>query len=78
MGEVYRIPFGEDMLSFRLPDGMTAQVATPVKHPPLPDPNAAIASALDAPLDSPGLEQLVRSTRPLITVSHLPDRLPVP
>jgi nickel-dependent lactate racemase len=64
MGEVYRIPFGEDMLAFHLPDGMVAQVATPVKHPPLPDPEAAIQSALDAPLDSPSLEQLARSVSP--------------
>ncbi len=64
MGEVYRIPFGERSLSFRLPEGMSARIVTSVQRSALADPQAAIEAALDAPLGSPPLEQLVASTRP--------------
>lgn len=47
-----------------MPDGMTARVVTSAKRSPLADLEAAINAALDAPLGSPALEQLVDSTRP--------------
>jgi nickel-dependent lactate racemase len=64
LAEVYRIPFGERSLSFRLPKGMSARVVTSVQRSALADPQAAIEAALDAPLGSPTLEQLVTSTQP--------------
>jgi nickel-dependent lactate racemase len=62
--EVYHIPFGERTLSFSLPQGVAAHVATCAHQTPLADPQSAIQAALDAPLDSPTLEQLVASGRP--------------
>jgi nickel-dependent lactate racemase len=64
MGAIYEIPFAESALSFRLPDGIAARLAIPKRQPPLLDPESAIQSALDAPLDSPTIEQLVASARP--------------
>jgi nickel-dependent lactate racemase len=62
--EVYHIPFGERTLSFSLPPGVVAHVAAGARQRPLADPQPAIQAALDAPLDSPGLEQLVASGGP--------------
>jgi len=64
LDQVYRIPFGESTLSFILPDGITARVVTSVQRSPLADLEAVIKAALDVPLGSPTLEQLVASTRP--------------
>ncbi|GAB4530209.1 MAG: nickel-dependent lactate racemase [Anaerolineae bacterium] len=64
MPEVYRVPFGETMLSFQLPDGITGQAVISDPPPALADPQAAIQAALDAPLGSPTLEQLVEATQP--------------
>ncbi len=64
MGEVHCIPFGEDTLSFSLPDGVTARVVTSAQPPPVADPVALIESALDAPQGSPTLDQLVGSINP--------------
>jgi nickel-dependent lactate racemase len=60
----YAIPFGESTLSFRLPDGVTARLVSPARQSPLHNPEVAIESALDTPLGSHTLEQLVASTRP--------------
>jgi nickel-dependent lactate racemase len=62
--EVYHIPFGERSLEFSLLPGLVGQVATCAHQAPLADPQRAIQAALDAPLDSPTLEELVASGRP--------------
>lgn len=64
MSEVYRVPFGNGSLAFQLPDGITARLVTTDPARPLPDPQAAIQAALDAPLASPALEQLVAAIKP--------------
>lgn len=81
----YRIPFGEGSLSFGLPEEATAQVAGLVEQAPVAGPQAAIETALDTPLGSPALEDLVASAKPqtvLIAFTDAtracPDQLLVP
>lgn len=78
----YTIPFGEGTISFDLPPGMRATVATSRATPPLDAPRA-IADALDAPLGAPPLGALAKpGARVVIAVTDAtracPDWLLVP
>ena len=60
----YTLPFGEETLSFDLPEGMTAQTATTARSASLRNPATAVEAALDSPLGSPTLARLVASINP--------------
>jgi len=64
LGHICQIPFGRSSLPFQLPEGLTGHVVGRERQVPLDDPAAAVAAALDRPLSSSTLEQLVASTRP--------------
>lgn len=64
MEKSYDVPFGESLLSFNVPEGISAQVVVPVQQSPLIDPEGAIQSALDTPLASPTLEELADKIKP--------------
>jgi len=59
------VPYGNparypDGLSFRLPEGMRGTVVHSKSVPPVADPAAAVAGALERPLGSPPLREIVR------------------
>ncbi len=64
MKNSYTIPFGEGELVFSLPAGMKAQVATSAAPAAPVEPAAAIQAALDRPVGSPSLEELVAAIGP--------------
>lgn len=49
-GRLFEIPYGKGYLPLILPEGLAADVLAPADAPPVPDPGAAVAAALDAPL----------------------------
>lgn len=54
------LPYGSAELSFTLPAANLAGVFTPQPVPEAPQPRAAVARALDNPLDLPPLTELIR------------------
>jgi nickel-dependent lactate racemase len=57
---VYAVPYGKGEISFALPPGMRGTVVASRKVPPIADVEAAIAEALEKPVNSPPLRELVR------------------
>jgi nickel-dependent lactate racemase len=55
---VYRIPFSTGEIAFSLPPGMQGSLAVSQPVPPAEDVPAAIAKALDNPINSPPLREL--------------------
>lgn len=60
----FTVPFGSQTLTFQLPAGLSARVAVPTPAAALPNPRAAIETALDHPLGTPPLEQFVAAANP--------------
>lgn len=56
----FSLPFGRGQITFALPKGMTAAVATPQRIAPLRRPSHAVASAIRRPFGSPRLRDLAR------------------
>ena len=54
----YPIKYGAGSLCVDLPDTQSVTVVTPRHVPPLRDPVAAFAAALDAPMGCPRLEEM--------------------
>ncbi|MBL8058166.1 MAG: nickel-dependent lactate racemase [Anaerolineales bacterium] len=51
----YQIPYGRGQLTFQLPDGLAVDWIAPREAAGAADPLAAVAAALDAPVDGAGL-----------------------
>jgi len=78
---IVHLAYGSDGLDVELPDD--AFVLEPLRTPGLPDPAAAVAEAVERPLGSPPLRELVRpSDRVAIVVSDVtrpvPNRILLP
>lgn len=76
-----RLAYGERGLEVELPEG--AEVLEPQRVPGLPDPQRAVAAAVESPLGAPPLRQLARpSGRVAVVVSDMtrpvPNRLLLP
>ena len=56
-----RLPYGKTELTLQLPDDQDVTVVEPVFTPGLPDPAAALRSALRQPVGSPPLRELAKS-----------------
>src|SRR5271163_3717664 len=56
-----QLAFGRNGLGLDLPSGYDWQVLDARSAPPLPDADAAIAAALDAPIAGPSLAELART-----------------
>ena len=57
---MYRVPFGKGEITFTLPPGMHGSVVVSQPVPPLEDVSAAIAEAIENPINSPPLRQMAR------------------
>lgn len=64
----YRVPYGKKEMVFELPSGVTATLAASRRIPVLPNPDAAISTALSHPVHSPPLRELARSARSVCVV----------
>jgi nickel-dependent lactate racemase len=58
---VYHIPFGKGEIEFALPAGMRGSLAVSQPVPPVEDVPAAIAQALQQPINSPPLQELAQA-----------------
>jgi nickel-dependent lactate racemase len=58
---VYHIPFGKGEIEFALPAGMRGSLAVSQPVPPVEDVPAAIAQALQQPINSPPLHELAQA-----------------
>src|SRR5512140_1712938 len=81
--QTHQIPFSKTILEFKLLPGMKADLAISQPVAPLPDVPAAIQSALDHPLGTPPLRDLVKpGNRVCIVFTDItrssPDHLLVP
>ncbi|HTX91712.1 MAG TPA: nickel-dependent lactate racemase [Anaerolineales bacterium] len=80
---IYRVPYGQSTLEFRLPGTMHATVAVSRPGAPIPDVKQAIREALDGPVGTPPLRELAKSARTVCIVftdstRSCPDHLMVP
>jgi nickel-dependent lactate racemase len=57
---MYRVPFSKGEISFTLPPGMRGSVAVSQPAPPLEDVSAAIAEAIENPINSPQLRKMAQ------------------
>jgi nickel-dependent lactate racemase len=55
-----KLAYGKDGLPLELDDALNVTVVEPAFVPPLADPLAAVRAALEAPVGSPPLRELVR------------------
>jgi len=60
----YRVPFGRSSLTFELPHGMSATVVASKKVEPVDDLELSVQQALDHPVGSPPLSELVARGNP--------------
>jgi nickel-dependent lactate racemase len=72
-----RLDYGRGGLTARLPDGLRVSVAEPSRGEALPDPVAAVARALEAPIGVPPLAELARGRGAAVVVISDKTR-PVP
>lgn len=72
-----RLDYGRSGLVVRLDDQLPVCVAEPSKGTPLPDPAAAVAQALEAPIGAPPLAAVARGRRDAVVVISDKTR-PVP
>lgn len=56
---MFGVAYGQGILSFDLPDGMVGREIHSLPDPPLPSPEEALLAALENPLESPPLSELV-------------------
>lgn len=72
---IVTIPFGGEPHELEVPDRNLAEVLSPKPSRAVPDPEAAIEAALDAPIAQPPLETWVKSTDRVLIVSDDATRL---
>ena len=72
-----RLDYGRTGLDVRLPDNVDVSVLEPADGVPLPDPSAAVAAALAAPIGTAPLAELARGRRDAVVVISDKTR-PVP
>ena len=72
-----RLDYGRDGLEISIPDDIAVSVLEPAKGVPLPDPRAAVATALAAPIGTAPLAELARGRRDAVVVISDKTR-PVP
>ncbi|HSP96993.1 MAG TPA: lactate racemase domain-containing protein, partial [Candidatus Dormibacteraeota bacterium] len=72
-----RLDYGRTGLTVNLPGDVDVSVLEPQKGTPLPDPGAAVAGALDAPIGGRPLAELARGRRDAVVVISDKTR-PVP
>lgn len=63
-----RLDYGHTGLTVRLPDDVDVSVLEPQPRTPLPDPGAAVAAALAAPIGAPPLRELARGRSSAVVV----------
>jgi nickel-dependent lactate racemase len=57
---MYRVPYGKSEIEFELPAGMKGTVAVSKSKPPVKDVPAAVKAALEKPVNSRPMQQLVK------------------
>jgi len=62
------LPYGKEHVSFSLPESCLAGIYAPKQVAGCPDPHAEIQEALDRPLDSPPVEDIVSPTDRVVVV----------
>lgn len=73
------LAYGKEGLAVEFPDEWNVQVVEPVFHPALADPAGALSAALERPIGSPALRELVRPTdRVGIIVNDMTRATPTP
>ena len=81
--EIYTLPFGKETIQFSLPSGLRVTQAVSKAVNPVSDEQNAVAKALDNPIGSPRLRNMVRPGNRICIVftditRSCPDELLVP
>lgn len=63
---MFAVPYGDGVISFEAPEGVTARVLTSAHIAEKPDPATAFAEALGRPIGTGSLEELARGKRDVV------------